>query len=153
MYQLVQKIGENYQEWSAGYGRFFEYGRRPGKIGVGVYCKIHQIPEDYVAMLDTAAEWPMVGGELAEELWNQLDRGETLKIEARGECLIGELRRSTITLRRAKDGGEDLTLDSTIWISKDWHGPIVLGYRGFLERLRFALDPGIRYGAQLFYYG
>ncbi len=32
-------------------------------------------------------------------------------------------------------------------------GPIVLGYNGFLERIRFAFDPGIFPGEQIFYFG
>lgn len=35
----------------------------------------------------------------------------------------------------------------------EWSGPIVLGYRGFLERIRFALDPGVVPGEQMFYFG
>ncbi|WP_437301406.1 hypothetical protein [Sorangium sp. So ce426] len=38
--------------------------------------------------------------------------------------------------------GESLTVSGSILIAPGWIGPVVLGYRGFLERLRFALDPG-----------
>jgi hypothetical protein len=42
------------------------------------------------------------------------------------------------------DDGDDLAIRGTFLIAPSWAGPIVLGYRGFLERIRIALDPGIR---------
>jgi hypothetical protein len=44
-------------------------------------------------------------------------------------------------------------MESTVFVSEDWPGPIVLGFRGFLEKLRIALDPGVRHSEQLFYFG
>jgi hypothetical protein len=32
-------------------------------------------------------------------------------------------------------------IEATWFISPDWPGPLVLGWKGCLERLRFALDP------------
>ena len=36
---------------------------------------------------------------------------------------------------------EELPIDATWLIIEDWPGPTVLGWRGCLERMRFAVDP------------
>ncbi|MCP4104714.1 MAG: hypothetical protein GY749_04125 [Desulfobacteraceae bacterium] len=63
----------------------------------------------------------------------------------------GALHRMNISLPAYS--GDDLTVESTVFISEEWEGPIVLGFKGFLERIRFALDPGIAAGEQFFYFG
>jgi hypothetical protein len=45
------------------------------------------------------------------------------------------------------------TSQVSVFVSKEWEGPIIPGYRGFLERIRFALDPGVVPGEQVFYFG
>lgn len=35
-----------------------------------------------------------------------------------------------------------MTIEATCFTSPDWLGPNVLGWKGCLERLRFAVDPG-----------
>ena len=67
--------------------------------------------------------------------------------------ISGSLYRINISLLAEENHGYDLTVESSIFVSKDWDGPIVLGYRGFLERIRFALDPGVIPGEQRFYFG
>jgi hypothetical protein len=52
-----------------------------------------------------------------------------------------------------KHTNEHNILWSSVFVAKEWEGPIVLGYRGFLERIRFALDPGVVPGEQMFYFG
>ncbi len=122
-----------------------------GKSGQECTCRLHNFPEDRIAMLDTAAEWSMVGGELAEELWSQLGEGEYFEMHARGHLRTGELRKCNVTLRA--DNGDDLTFEGTIFVSMDWTGPIVLGYHGLFENIRFALDPGLNSEQQRFYFG
>ena len=51
------------------------------------------------------------------------------------------------------DDGRDLRITATALLAPDWSGPPVLGYRGFLERLRFALDPGVSASDQWMYFG
>ncbi|MCP4627568.1 MAG: hypothetical protein GY850_29240 [bacterium] len=65
----------------------------------------------------------------------------------------GSLHHVNITLLAEKNSGDDLTIESTAFVSEEWEGPTVLGYRGFLERIRFALDPGLIPGEQIFYFG
>jgi hypothetical protein len=55
----------------------------------------------------------------------------------------GQLHRLDLVL--APDVGEGLAVAATVFASADWSGPSILGYQGFLERIRFAVDPGLRW--------
>jgi hypothetical protein len=35
-----------------------------------------------------------------------------------------------------------LEVDASCFVSQDWPGPLIIGWKGCLERSRFALDPG-----------
>jgi hypothetical protein len=45
--------------------------------------------------------------------------------------------------------GRSLDLEITAFLSPDWQGGNFLGYEGFLQRIRFAVDPE----SNLFYFG
>jgi hypothetical protein len=47
------------------------------------------------------------------------------------------------------DEGSPLDVEVTWFVSADWPGPVVIGWRGSLERLRFGLDPS----SDDFYFG
>jgi hypothetical protein len=104
--------------------------------------------------LDTGAEWSVIGGETAKILEGELELPtESFTMSTRLGRIFGSLYRINISLLAEEYHGYDLTVESTIFVSKDWDGPIVLGYRGFLERIRFALDPGVIPAEQRFYFG
>jgi hypothetical protein len=65
----------------------------------------------------------------------------------------GHLHRMPISLLAEQGQGTDLQVDSTVMVTPEWTGPTVLGFRGFLERLRFALDPGMQQGSEIIYFG
>jgi hypothetical protein len=52
----------------------------------------------------------------------------------------GQLARIPVTLFASE--GESLTVEATWLICPDWPGPVVIGWKGCLERLRFAIEPG-----------
>lgn len=37
--------------------------------------------------------------------------------------------------------GKSMTVEATCFVSAAWPGPLVIGWKGCLERMRFALDP------------
>jgi hypothetical protein len=51
------------------------------------------------------------------------------------------------------DDGSDYIVDATVLVIRGWPGPPVLGFRGFLERVRVALDPGCGSDDAWFYFG
>ena len=61
--------------------------------------------------------------------------------------MVGSLERFPITL--PAEEGDALEIDATLFVCEDWHRGNFLGYNGFLERIRFALDPKLA----KFYFG
>lgn len=99
----------------------------------------------WVALVDTAAPWCVVEPAIARTL--DLSTGEETAISTRLGIVYGELNRVPLTV--IADEGVRATVDATVFASAHWTGPNVVGYRGFLERIRFAVDPS----THRFYYG
>lgn len=59
----------------------------------------------------------------------------------------GSLFRGLITVLASS--GESLDVEATAFLTPEWPGPNFLGYQGFLQRIRFAVDPE----NNLFYFG
>lgn len=75
---------------------------------------------------------------------------QTVKYATRIGTFEGRLHRLGVTL--VADQGEELFVQSTVLVVPAWPGPPVLGYRGFLERIRIGLDPGGTHeGPRLFF--
>ncbi|QTA86202.1 Uncharacterized protein dnm_022230 [Desulfonema magnum] len=109
--------------------------------------------EDY-ALLDTGASWSVIGGDIAAIIEEEIGEPiQSFPISTRLGKISDSLHRIDISLLAEQNSGHDLTVDSTVFVSQEWDGPIVLGYNGFLERIRFALDSGIFPGEELFYFG
>ena len=117
-------------------------------------CRLGSLPSDEIALLDTGATWSVIDDELSALLDADLGKPiETISLSIRFGVLKGTLSRLTITLLTEPDWGTDLIVDATVAVIPDWPGPIVLGYQGFFERLRFALDPGDTSGRELILFG
>jgi hypothetical protein len=109
---------------------------------------------DYFALLDTGAEWSVIGEDVLPLIEDQLGPPiRSLYMSTRLGRIFGELHRVNITLLTDPNQGDELTVESTTFVSEEWEGPVILGYRGFMERIRFALDPGVILGDQTFYFG
>ncbi len=155
MGHLFRQTDKGSTIWSTGNAPF----RAITKIGswpvtVAVRCRIEHFELDYFALLDTGAEWSVIGEDVLIHIKDQLGPPiRSLTISTRLGTIFGELHRVSITLLTDPGQGNELTLESTTFVSEEWDGPVVLGYRGFLERMRFAIDPGVIPGEQIFYFG
>ncbi|MEO5729649.1 MAG: hypothetical protein ABI134_13625 [Byssovorax sp.] len=142
MKQRRRVEGEPAAPWCVGLGRFQVDASVAGTtLVVGVRCRFGSLDSDHVALLDTGAHWSIVGGEMAQLLEDEA--GESIEIAAmatRLGIIRGRLHRLIVTL--AADEGDDLDVPTTLLLAPSWSGPPVLGYRGFLDRVRFGLDPG-----------
>jgi hypothetical protein len=106
-------------------------------------------PEPVLAVLDPAAPWGILNWEIACILGVSL-RGEALRLRTWRGTVEGELHRLIITL--LAEEGEPVSVEATVFVSEEWTGPghpNFLGYSGFLERIRWAVDPA----ANMFYFG
>jgi hypothetical protein len=154
MGQLLKETNRHNMQWSSGCSAFL-VSTRVGqwRLPIGVKCRIGNLEVTDLALLDTGAEWSVIGGDTANILEDELGvPTESFTMSTRLGRISGSLYRINISLL-AEDHGYDLIVESSVFVSEKWDGPIVLGYRGFLERIRFAIDPGVIPGEQRFYFG
>jgi hypothetical protein len=144
-----------YNIWSDGYAPFLiNHTHDSHTLLIAVNCRLGDLDVSEFALLDTGAEWSFIDSETAHILGSQLGPfTESIKISTRRGLIRGGLHRLKITLLAENNCGSDLSIEGTVFVSKEWDGPIVLGFRGFLERLRIAFDPGLTNGQQIFFFG
>jgi hypothetical protein len=120
----------------------------PHRLVLAVACQLETL--SVFALLDTAADWCVLPPEVATALGFDLEPDPALPpYSTRHGLLFGRQERFPLTLLPAE--GDPLEVETTWFISPDWPGPIVLGWKGCLERLRIALDPTP--GHEWFYFG
>ncbi len=141
------------QPWSVGAAQYrVGHHADENKLIVAVHCRIDELGEEVYALLDTGAEWSMLGGKLARQVLDQADvLGAVTTMRTRLGRIRGNMQSLTITL--FADDGSDHQVSSTIIVAPEWEGPFVLGYSGMIERIRVALDPGISETDQWIYFG
>jgi hypothetical protein len=130
------------QPWSSSCARYRVALDHEGSLfTVAVRCIIADLLFETQALLDTGAAWSVIGGDLADMLKPQLDEpGQTMILSTRLGRFRGAIHELDIVL--PAEHGDNLTVTGSVIVAPGWTGPVMLGYRGFLERIRFALDPG-----------
>ena len=109
----------------------------PIDTGIGVY-----------AMVDTGCPYCIFNTELIEALGLASGDGEKISLITPRGRFTGTIQRIPIRLRATQ--GASLDIDASIYVTEDdWHFGNFLGYTGFLERFRFAIDPS----TYTFYFG
>jgi hypothetical protein len=138
--------------WAVGAARYtLAHPHENGALVVAVRCRLGSLPNEDYALLDTGAQWSVIGPDLAETIQDDLSGApDTIAMHTRFGRVEGTLRRVSITL--VADHGHELIVDATAFFPKEWAGPTVIGYGGLLERVRFALDPGMSDETLYFYF-
>lgn len=130
--------------WSTG-GAYLHFLSEmgPHKLITGVECEFIAIETKQIAMLDTGSELSVAGVDVYQGFADEnISLGTpvgTTTINTRLGNFAGSLYRVEVSLKA--DWGEELIIDSTFLVCEAWTGPTVLGLHGFLERIRFAIDP------------
>jgi hypothetical protein len=113
-------------------------GSGPDILPLGVRLRVEGT-EPQVALLDTAAAWSVLPSALLESLGvRPEDDPEPIVMSTRLGSKRGALVRLNVTLDA--DEGQALTWEVTFFASREWDGPLVLGWRRGLECLCIALD-------------
>lgn len=92
-----------------------------------------------LAQLDTGATWSVLNSELAAELLLLDGDGEPIRLATRHGVVDGRLEQVALTI--VADDGSSFEVQAVVFVSREWRDHTFLGYRGLLERIRFALDP------------
>ena len=120
----------------------------PYRLVVAVECIV--AGRVHYALLDTGADWCVLLPEEAAAMGYDLEPDPDLPpYSTRYGLLFGRRERAPILF--PAEVGEPLEVDATWFISADWPGPLVIGWKGCLERMRFALDPSPE--VEQFYFG
>lgn len=136
------------QEYSGKVGYASDHEAFPFRLLVAVPCFVDSMGERVHALVDTASEWCVLPRLVADQLdLDPFASGETTSLSTRFGTLHGQLQRVLVTFDAAE--GEPLTIDATCFVSAEWPGPMVIGWRGCLERMRFGFDTT----EEAFYFG
>jgi hypothetical protein len=117
-----------------------DYVEPPHRLFVAVSCYIGDNGIPLVALLDCASEWCVLSAIVAEDAGLELESdGITVSLDSRFGIIAGRLER--LPLRLMAMEGDSAEIEATCFVSADWPGPMVIGWKGCLERIRFGLDP------------
>jgi hypothetical protein len=138
----VLHFGDPGKPWSTGSAQYcIEHDASRGLLVVAARCKLGGQTATEYALVDTGAQWSLIGGDVADALGAEIGEPlEAIRMQTRFGVMTGCFHRVEVTL--LADEGDDLLVPATVMVAPDWPGAIVLGYRGLLERVRLALDPG-----------
>jgi hypothetical protein len=100
-----------------------------------------------LAQLDTGAPYSILNREVAEAARLLQISGDEVKIRNKEGLFRGNLVK--VPAKLVADSGESLDLEGTFFVSEDWSAGNFIGYSGFLDSIRSALDPS----ADHFYFG
>src|SRR5262245_19308170 len=92
------------------------------------------------ALIDTGTPYCIFNTAVVETLRIAFDEGEKIILRTAYGPFEGTVQRMMIRL--IAEQGESLNIDASVFVAADWQLGNFLGYTGFLERFRFAVDPG-----------
>jgi hypothetical protein len=111
-----------------------------GTLGLAAACQVEGSERVFRALLDCACPWCILPPAVAVLLGYDTEAAGDTRLHSRFGLTVGELIRLPIIFVAGE--GEPLRVDATWFVSADWPGPMVIGWKGCLERMRFAFDPG-----------
>lgn len=139
----------NGELFTSGRSRFLDHHPRFTEPTAKVFVKVifTGLDRSWIAQVDTGAAYSILEVDVAASLGLLSPRGPWTRLSTRIGVLAGQLIHLPVTL--VADEGQSLELEATFFVSPEWRGGTFLGYTGFLDRLRIALDSP----ANLFYFG
>lgn len=127
------------QEYTGRAPYFPNYADGSARLLLAVMCFVGDHPQEIYALLDTAAEWCVIPPSIAVRLGlDDVEPEEPVFLSSRFGVFQGQLERIPLTLNAAD--GESLPIQATCFVSADWPGPMVIGWRGCLERMNFGFN-------------
>ena len=139
----------NDEEFASGVATYFEEDPSLTSTQTSIHVSIvleGDVSIQVFARLDPATPWVVLNSELNEQIGL---RATSAKVELHtvAGLMKGSLERFPITLQAEQ--GDPLEIEATLFVCDEWQRENFLGYSGFIERIRFAVDPASR----KFYFG
>ncbi len=139
------------KSFTSGRAKFVDQAPGALELTAKIFVKV-KFPDldgagNLLAQLDSGSAFSMLEVELAQALGVLDGDGEPTRVHTRFGSVDGRLERIPIVL--VADQGESLDVEATFLVSRDWTGKTFLGYTGFIDKLRIALDSP----ANDFYFG
>ena len=129
------------QSFSQGRASYFDHDPARPEPTSKIYVQVE--PEGFgaviLAQLDTGAPWSILDREIAKAIDALDGDGQVTKVNARGGTYEGKLIKHRVTLLAT--AGASLDVDATVFVSAEWPWGTFIGYGGFLQSIRFAIDP------------
>ena len=119
---------------------------RQNAIYVQLVLPIHTGISVY-ALVDTGTPYCIFEAEVVEALGLSFDNGESITLNTAYGSFRGTIQR--LTIRLVAEQGDSLDVDASVFITGEWGYGNFVGYSGFLERFRFAVDAA----TNSFYFG
>ncbi|MDH3337197.1 MAG: hypothetical protein OER22_01070 [Gammaproteobacteria bacterium] len=142
----LRDSADGYTQWTSGVSDIEVHAENgPFQVPISVPCRLGNLEETHFALLDTGSARTIIGGEFVELLED--DFGPELLpemfIQSRlgGWKVSGPLHELKISLPSLGNLGVDLDVNAQVVAIKDFPSLMVLGVYGFLESIRFAIEP------------
>lgn len=141
-----QDSAKEYRQWTSGATEIEVHADHGSfQFPIAVPCRLGQLEETYFALLDTGSSRTIIGGELVDLLDDQFgpELVPNISIRSRlgGYTLSGPLHELHISLPSLGNSGVDLDIIAQVVAIREWPPFVVLGVYGFLESIRFAIEP------------
>lgn len=138
-YYLYTETQTKWNHGAAKYRADVEHGF--GNINIAISMSFLQEGPRFSAYLDTGCTWVVVSKEILLSCGIEVDEDSIVRQEmsTRFGKFTGFINRIPIYI--FAEFGKTIKIDATCLVCKDWNGPIVIGWKGCLERFRFAIDP------------
>jgi hypothetical protein len=101
----------------------------------------------FFAAVDTGAPYCIFDREILQQLGCPFEDSNLIQLKTHRGEFAGNLQR--VSVRLPAEDGDTLEIDATVFVSSEWIHGNFLGYSGFLQRFRFAVDPTVN----AFYFG
>lgn len=147
--QLFFSDGTN---WSTGSAKYYpDYVFGEARLLIAIQFSIGRGLPSIHGLLDTASTWIVFRKDFLSSFDIPIDEDPAVmeKMETRFGTITGFLNRIPIIIIAEEGGGTSAEIDSTCFVSDQWPGPPVIGWKGCLERMKFAIDPSL----DRFYFG
>ena len=148
---LYTKDSGGFVDWSSGSTALLTEREENGiNLIISVKCSFGDSADNYYALFDTGAEWAVVPQSIVDgNPENFISLDTPIKLSTRFGLKQGTLHECSVSI--LVDSGDDIIFDATVLVIPDWDGPVVLGFKTLLNKIRWACDPTIDQQGRLYF--